>query len=134
MPNFEMPKMEIPAEFREFAENSSSQIRETFERMKSAAEAATDVIEETFATSTKGASDYGLKVIDATRINTGAAFDFYAKLMTTESLSDVVELATAHARKQFEAVTVQSKELAALIQKFTTETSKMEREATWRAG
>jgi len=134
MPNFEMPKMEIPAEFREFAENSSSQIRETFERMKSAAEAATDVIEETFATSTKGASDYGLKVIDATRINTSAVFDFYAKLMTTESLSDVVELATAHARKQFEAVTAQSKELAALIQKFTTETSKMEREATWRAG
>jgi hypothetical protein len=56
------------------------------------------VIEETFATSAKGASDYGLKVIDATRINTSAAFDFYAKLMTTESLSDVVELATAHAQ------------------------------------
>ena len=133
MPNFEMPKMEIPAEFREFAENSASQVRETFERMKSATEAATDVIEETFATSTKGASDYGLEVIDATRINT-SAFDFYAKLMTMESLSDVFELATAHARKQFEAVTAQSKELAALIQKFTTETSKMEREATWRAG
>jgi phasin len=124
MPNFEMSKMEIPAEFREFAENSASQVRETFERMKSAAEVATDVIEETFVTSTKGASDYGLKVIDATRINTSAAFDFYAKLMTMESLSAVVELATAHARKQFEAVTAQSKELAALMQKVTTETSK----------
>jgi phasin len=124
MPNFEMPKMEIPAEFREFADNSASQVRETFERMKSAAEAATDVIEETLATSTKGASDYGLKVIDATRINTSAAFDFYAKLMTMESLSDVVELATVHGCKQFEAVTAQSKELAALIQKVTTETSK----------
>jgi hypothetical protein len=44
--------------------------------MKSAAETATAVIEETFATSTKVASDYGLKVIDATRINTSAAFDF----------------------------------------------------------
>ena len=124
MPNFEMSKMEIPAEFREFADNSASQVRETFERMRSAAEAATDVIEETFATSTKGASDYGLKVIDATRINTSAAFDFYAKLTTMEWLSDVVELATAHARKQFEAVTAQSKELAALMQKVTTETSK----------
>jgi len=57
-------------------------------------------------------SDYGLKVIDATRINTGAAFDFYARLMTVKSLSDVFELATAHAR-EFEAVTAQSKELAA---------------------
>jgi phasin len=92
--------------------------------MRSAAETATDVIEETYATSTKGASDYGLKVINATRINTSAAFDFYAKLMTMKSFSDVVELATAHARKQFEAVTAQSKELAALTQKVTTETSK----------
>jgi phasin len=124
MPNFEMPTMEIPAEFREFAENSASQARETLEKMKSAAEAATDVIEETYATSTKGASDYGLKVINATRINTSAAFDFYATLMTMKSFSDVVELATAHARKQFEAVTAQSKELAALTQKVTTETSK----------
>ena len=73
MPNFEMPKLEIPAEFREFAEKSASQARETYERMKSAAEAATDVIEETFDTSAKGASDYGLKVIEATRINTNAA-------------------------------------------------------------
>jgi phasin len=95
MPNFEMPTMEIPAEFREFAENSASQARETLEKMKSAAEAATDVIEETYATSTKGASDYGLKVINATRINTSAAFDFYATLMTMKSFSDVVELATA---------------------------------------
>jgi hypothetical protein len=54
-----MPKMEIPAEFRGFADNSASQVRETFERMRSAAEAATGVIEETFATSTKGASGYG---------------------------------------------------------------------------
>ena len=38
------------------------------------------------------------KWINATRINTGAAFDFYAKLMTMKSFSDVVELATAHAR------------------------------------
>jgi phasin len=124
MPNFEMPKMEIPAELREFAENSALQAREILEKMKSAAEAATDVIEQTYATSTKGASDYGLKVINATRINTSAAFDFYAKLMTMKSFSDVVELVTAHARKQFEAVTAQSKELAALTQKVTTETSK----------
>jgi phasin len=124
MPNFEMLKMKIPAEFHDFADNSASQVREIFERMRSAAESATDVIEKTFATSTKGASDYGLKVIDATRINTSAAFDFYAKLVTMESLSDVVELATAYGRKQFEAVTAQSKELAALMQKVTTETSK----------
>jgi phasin len=124
MPNIEVLKIEIPAEFREFVESRASQVRETFERMKSAADAATNVIEETYVTSTKGASDYGLKVINGTRINISAAFDFYAKLMTMKSFSDVVELTTAHARKQFEAVTAQSKELAALTRTVTTETAK----------
>jgi phasin len=123
MPNFEMPQMEIPAAFREFAEKSVSQAKETYERMKSAAEEATDVLEDTYATATKGASDYGLKLIETARLNTNAAFDFYAELFSTKSLSEMIELSTAHARKQFEAVTVQTKELTALAQKVTSETT-----------
>src|SRR5258705_7714 len=65
LPNFEIPKMEIPAAFREIAEKSVSQAKETYEKMKSAAEEATDVLEDTYAAATKGASDYGLKVIGA---------------------------------------------------------------------
>src|SRR5439155_14923141 len=76
MPNFEMPKMEIPAAFREFAEKSVSQAKETYEKMKGAAEEATDLLEGTYATASKGATDYGLKLIDAARANTNAAFDF----------------------------------------------------------
>src|SRR3954453_5923943 len=110
MPNFEMPKMEIPAAFREIAEKSVSQAKETYEKLKSAAEEATDVLEDTYATATKGVSDYGLKVIESARENTNAAFDFATQLMTVKSLAEVVELSTAHSRKQFEALTPQSKE------------------------
>jgi len=39
--------MEVPAAFREFAEKSVSQAKDTYERMKSAAEEATDVLEGT---------------------------------------------------------------------------------------
>jgi hypothetical protein len=35
----------------------------------------------------------------------------------------VIELSSAHARKQFEALTAQSKELGALAQKVATETA-----------
>jgi len=45
LPNFELPKMEIPAAFRELAEKSVSQAKETYEKMKLAAEEATDVLE-----------------------------------------------------------------------------------------
>ena len=40
-----------------------------------------------------------------------------------KSPSDLVEISTAHARAQFEALTAQSKELATLAQKVATETA-----------
>ncbi len=70
MPKFDIPNMEVPAAFREFAEKGISQAKENYEKMKSAAEEATDLIEETYATASKGASDYGLKVIENARANT----------------------------------------------------------------
>ncbi|TMJ23750.1 MAG: phasin [Alphaproteobacteria bacterium] len=109
--------MEIPAAFREIAEKSVSQAKETYERMRSAAEEATDVLEDTYATATKGVSDFGLKLIEAARENTNSAFDFATQLMTIKSLSEAVEVSTAHTRKQYEAITAQSKELTAIAQK-----------------
>src|SRR3954469_12219310 len=79
LPNFEIPKMEIPAAFREMAEKSVTQAKQTYERMKSAAEGATDLLEQTYATAARGASDYGLKLIEVSRVNTNAAFDFYSE-------------------------------------------------------
>jgi len=133
IPHFDMPKMEIPAAFREFAEKSVSQAKESYEKMKSAAEEATDLLEGTYATATKGASDYGLKVIEAARINTNATFDFAVELMTVKSFSDFVELSTGHARKQFEALTAQTKELAALAQKVAADTAEPVKESVTKA-
>jgi phasin len=133
IPNFEMPKMEIPAAFREFAEKSVSHAKDTYEKMKSAAEEATDVLEDTYATASKGAADYGLKMIEATRVNTNATFDFYSDLMTVKSYSEVIELSTAHARKQFEALTGQTKDLAALAQKVAAETTEPLKESVTKA-
>ena len=47
-----------------------------------------------------------------------------------KSLSEFVELSTAHARKQFEAMTAQTKELTELAQKVTTEIAAED----WRHG
>jgi phasin len=123
MPKFDIPKVEMPAAFREFAERGVAQAKDTYEKMKAAAEEATDVLETTYSTATKGAADYGLKVIETTRVNTNAAFDFYGELITAKSLSEVIELSSAHARKQFEALSAQTKELGALAQKVAAETA-----------
>src|SRR5437763_1997785 len=133
MPNFDIPSLEIPAAFRELAEKSVSQAKVTYERMKSAAEEATDLLEDTYATASRGAADCGLKMIEAARTNTNAAFDFASEFITVKSLSEAVELSTAHARKQFDAVSAQVQELANLAQKVTTETAEPVKESFSKA-
>ena len=123
MPNFEMPKMEVPAAFREIAEKSVSQAKETYEKMKSAAEEATDVLEDTYATASKGAVRLRPQAHRDRAREHQRGFDFYTELFRPKSLSEVIELSTAHARKQFETVTAQTKELTALAQKVATETT-----------
>lgn len=123
IPGFEMPLIGIPVMFREFVEKSSSQAKEHCERMRSASEAASRVFEQAYMISSKGASDLGLKVIEATQINTNAAFSFYGELLTKKSFSEMVELTTQQARKQFETLAAQSKDLTALAQKVTAESS-----------
>ena len=123
LPKFEMPKMEVPAAFREFAEKSVTQCKDSWEKMKAATEEATDMIEDSYATASKGCADYGLKMIEASRANTNAMFDLASELMTVKSFSEAVEISTAHLRKQFDALSAQTKDLAALAQKVANETT-----------
>ena len=123
MPKFEMPSMEVPAAFRELAEKGIAQAKENYEKMKGAAEQATDVLEDTYSTASKGCTDYGMKVIETARANTNAAFDLMGELLTAKSYAEVVEKTTAFMRSQFEALTAQAKELAEQAQKVATETA-----------
>jgi len=123
LPKFDLPKLEVPAAFREIAEKGVAQAKDAYERVKAAAEEATDLLEDTYTTAAKGAADYNLKVIEAARTNTNAAFDYARELLDVKSFSEIIELSTAHARKQFEAVSEQTKELTALAQKVATETA-----------
>jgi len=118
---FDLPKVEMPAAFREFAEKGVSQARDTWEKMKSASEEATDLLEDSYTSAAKGAVDYNRKVVEIARSNANAAFDFATELLTVKSVSEMVELTTSHARKQFDAYSAQAKELTAVAQKVATE-------------
>ena len=123
IPKFDMPKMEVPAAFRELAEKGVAQTKDAYEKMKAAAEESTAMLETCYATASKGSTEYGAKVIEIARTNTNAYFDYVESLFGVKSPSDLVEISTAHARAQFEALTAQSKELATLAQKVATETA-----------
>ncbi len=129
VPKFEMPKFETPAAFRELAEKGIAQAKENYEKMKSAAEQATDVLEDTYSNASKGASDYGLKLIEVARANSNAAFDLMGELLAAKSYAEVVEKTTAFMRTQFETVTAQAKELAEHAQQVATKTAEPMKES-----
>jgi phasin len=106
--------------FRQTAEKGVAQAKDTYEKAKVATEQATDILKDTYATVAKGATEYNLKVIEIARTNTNAAFEHVQELIGAKSPSEFVELSTAYARKQFDTMIAQSKELTDLAQKLTT--------------
>jgi phasin len=132
-PGAVFPGVEAPAAFRDMAEKSLSQAKDSYEKIKSAAEEATGVLEDTYATASKGATDYTLKLIEMARENSNSTFDFAVELLGVKTFSDFVELSSAHARKQFEAMSEQTKELATLAQKVATEAAEPLKEGMSKA-
>jgi phasin len=123
VPKFEKSATEATAAFRELAEKGIVQAKDTYAKMKTATEEATGILEHTYANASKGAADYGLKVIEAARTNSNAAFDFATELCGARTLAQMVEISTAHTRKQIESMTAQARELSALAQKVATTTA-----------
>jgi phasin len=106
-----------PQAFREMAEKGTTQAKETYEKMSAATAEATDLIKNSCSTAVKGAQDYNNKLLEFAQTNTNVAFDFAQKLLSVKSPSEFMELSTEQARKQFETLTKQTKELTALAQK-----------------
>jgi phasin len=107
--------------FRQTAEKGVAQTKDTYEKAKVATEQATDILKDTYATVAKGATDYNLKIIEIARTNTNTAIEHAQKLIGAKSPLEFVALSTTHARKQFESMIAQTKELTELAQKVTTE-------------
>lgn len=126
---FAMPTLEVPQIFREFAEKGVAQAKGNYEKMKSAAEEATDMLEDTFETTRKGALDLHMKALDTAKTNTDAAFSFARDILSAKSLAEAIELQTAFARKQFEALSTQAKEFHELASKFASESGAPMKEA-----
>ncbi len=133
IPKFEMPAVEVPPAFREMAEKSVAQAQASYAKLKTAAEEATDLLEDTYETARAGVLEYNTKALDAVMANTDAAFGLAKSLISAKTVSEAVELQTAFARKSFETLTAQIKDLQATAQKVATEAAKPVKAATEKA-
>lgn len=132
LPKFDAPKFEVPELVREFAEKSVTQAREAYENVKTAAEEATDMMEDTYETVRKGVVDYNLKLIDQAQANTDRAFAFAKEFVGAKSFSDAVELQTKFAREQYESFAAQAKDLQELGVQLASESTGPMKEAWQR--
>jgi phasin len=114
---------EVPEQMRAFAEKGVSQARDNYAKFKDAAETHNGTIEAVFSAFSSGAKEYSAKLMDMMKASTTANLDFAQELVGVKSPSEAMELWTSHARKQFEAFTAHTKELAELAQKVATETA-----------
>ncbi len=122
--NFPTPNFEVPAAVREFAEKSVSQAREAYDKFRTAADDASGIVEETLETAREGAVAIGLKAVDAAKVNSEASFSFARDLFGAKTMSDVIELQSTFARKQFDTFASQFREFQALTEKLVVDAAK----------
>src|ERR1051325_2246648 len=115
---------QFPNAFRELAEKSVTQARDTYAKLKTAAEDATDLVESTVEAAREGAFALSVKALDAAKTNSDASFALARELFGARTLSEVIELQSAFARRLFESTTAQIKESQERAEKVVTDTTK----------
>jgi phasin len=121
---FSYARLEMPDFVRSFAEQTLSQTRDAYARMKTAAEEATDLLESSIETSREGVREAQLKALDIAKDNTEATFELMRRLLVTTSVADAVQLQAAFARERFEAFVDYSKEMQTALNKAGTDAGK----------
>jgi hypothetical protein len=101
---------------RRFADRTTKTARETFERGASVTEDATKNAEQSYSTALAGMRKLNVKLIEMAHANSEVVFELAHEIASAEAPSDLAEIWTEHARRQFELMTKQSKELTNLGQ------------------
>ena len=130
---FAMPNIEFPEAFRDAAEKSVKQAKDAYDKMRTAAEEATDMLEDQFETTRGGFVAFNEKALDAAKANTDATFKFAKDMLAVKTFAEAIELQTAFARAQFDLVSAQAKDMQELVQKVSTEASQPMKEVFGKA-
>jgi phasin len=125
--------LEMPELFRSMSETGITQARDTYVRLKTAAEEATDAMEESFEATRAGLVTLQNKALDAAERNSAATFGFLRSLLGVTSAADAVQLQTSFARERFEAFVDYAKDVQTTMAQVTQDASRPARAAMGKA-
>lgn len=120
-------------QMRAFAEKGVEQSKEAYARMKNGMESAQKTMETTLETARAAGSDVSLKSIGAMRANAEAGFSHLEALASAKSLTEVVELQTSYARKSFEMLVDQTRDIQSASTKAAEQVAQPVRDAFEKA-
>jgi len=98
-------------------DQSSKIANEMLEKGNAAAEQSIHGVQQSVSVAVENIRDFNVKIINMAQANIEASFDFARQLAAAKQPSDIVELWTGQAQKQFEMLNEQIKELTSLGQK-----------------
>ncbi len=103
------------------SEEALVQTRAAYDKVKHAAEDVTDTIETSYVTVTRGIGELNQKALEGLKAQADASLEHFKALAAARSIPEALSLQTDFARKQFEVISNQMKEMTALAQKVAVE-------------
>ena len=115
------PAREMQENLRKAAEMRLEETRAAYARVKTVAEDATQSLEKSYAAAYQGFTALNAKAVDAMRANVEAGAGLFKALTGAKSLTEAMEVQSGHARKLFDALTFQAKDMATMAQKIAAD-------------
>ena len=104
------------------SEQVLARTQEGIVKIKAVSDELTEALRETYSSSARSATDYGLKVFELSNANAASTLEFMIRLCSSKSATDVFTLSAEQTRKAFVAASDQNRDLWTLAQKLATET------------
>ncbi len=108
--------------FAGIAGRGIAQAQERCDKIKALSADLAEALSETYASNARGATDYGLKLIEISSANTASAIDFLSHVLDSRSMTDAFTISATEARKALDTAAVQNRELFGLAQKLASAT------------
>ena len=114
----------VTDQIRTFAEKGVEQSKEVYAKLKTGSETAQKALETSLEQVKTVSNEFSLKSIAAARTNAETGFAHLEALVAAKSLSEVIELQSAFARKAVETAIEQAKDFQAASTKAAEDVSK----------
>ena len=105
------PMSQFPILLQGLSEQNAERAKEHWQTMKSASEKLAATVRDSYSTATNESVDYCLKVMANVSSNAQAALELATALAKAKTPSEIIEISSAHVRRQMEIMVDQNRQL-----------------------